>query len=482
MLKIVTLFLLVPAVALATDRPVCPTEPMRIVLTFDDGTKDHLLIAAPELEKRGWRGVFNIVTDKIGLAEKYLNWEDVRELLRRGHEVTTHTVSHPSLVKLLQEGNTNEVRRQLMESRDRIAAQTGFAPRYMCAPYMAQNAATDRLCREAGLRQMNIGRHNFGTKEQDSVIEVLTNAVSKGCKRLDLLHHGVTEGPYGGWSPFRDRASFVRHLDRIAELERRGVVRVTDYDGCQSDCALKAQAWPHHGVVALSFDDRHLQDWEASWPLFARFDATATFCITGAIDTNAVAFARRALENGHEIALHGLKHCDADADVAKIGTAAYWDREMKPQVDACRAADIPVFSFAYPNCRHDVTTDNLFWEHGFTRLRGSIPGVKGPNPHDPKGEKLDQWRPVAEADPFFVPVVEHLTERSISNVVLGEAYHTDIEDILRAIARAGDRAERLSLVSHGIAPGAKGINMKTEWLERILATAGPSGVVIHGLR
>ena len=31
-----------------------------LALTFDDGTLDHLEIAAPELEKRGWRGTFYI--------------------------------------------------------------------------------------------------------------------------------------------------------------------------------------------------------------------------------------------------------------------------------------------------------------------------------------------------------------------------------------------------------------------------------------
>ena len=40
------------------------------------------------LEERGWRGTFNIVTDWIGKNEKFLTWEDVRELIRRGHEVT----------------------------------------------------------------------------------------------------------------------------------------------------------------------------------------------------------------------------------------------------------------------------------------------------------------------------------------------------------------------------------------------------------
>lgn len=38
----------------------------------------------------------------------------------------------------------------------------------------------------------------------------------------------------------------------------------------------------------------------------------------------------------------------------------------------------------------------------------------------------------------------------------------------------------LVLTSHGIAPGAKNINMKTEWLERILATAKECGVAVIG--
>ena len=32
-------------------------EPLKVTLSFDDGTKDHILFAAPELEKRGWKGV-----------------------------------------------------------------------------------------------------------------------------------------------------------------------------------------------------------------------------------------------------------------------------------------------------------------------------------------------------------------------------------------------------------------------------------------
>ena len=64
----------------------------------------------------------------------------------------------------------------------------------------------------------------------------------------------------------------------------------------------------------------------------------------------------------------------------------------------------------------------------------------------------------------------------LDTVIAGESYHTDIEDILACIRRVAERKEVFVLTSHGIRPGAKGINMKTEWLVRILATAKECGV------
>ena len=221
------------------------TLALRVVLTFDDGYRDHALIAVPELEKRGWRGTFNVVTGLVGGGE-YLSWEDVRDLNRRGHEVATHTVGHPNLVALLEEGKTNEVRRQLVESRDQIVARAGFAPRYLCPPFNKRNDVTDRICGEESLCPMRIPRCNFGGRNPKDVRDVVTNALARGVRRLDLLHHGISAADHGGWCPFPDRAAFVRHLDRIAELEREGLIVVTDYEGCASEYPLDSRAWPHH--------------------------------------------------------------------------------------------------------------------------------------------------------------------------------------------------------------------------------------------
>lgn len=221
-------------------------EPMRVVLTFDDGLKDHLLVAAPLLEQHGWRGVFNIVTDTVGMDERHVTWDDIRELIRRGHEITTHTVTHTNLVTLLKSGREDLVHRELAVSRDVIAEKTGFTPLYLCTPYVAQNAETERIAREERLQQMLGCRHNFGAGNEDKVKDVVGQWQQWGRTRLDILHHGIT-AKGGGWRPFKDQAEFARHLDLIAELEKEGKVVVTDYSGFVSDCALKAKAWPHHG-------------------------------------------------------------------------------------------------------------------------------------------------------------------------------------------------------------------------------------------
>ena len=454
--------------------------PLRVALTFDDSLKDHLLIAAPMLEERGWRGTFCIVTDRIGKDDNHLTWDDVRELVRRGHEIATHTKSHPNLVSLLEKGKEEEVRREIRDSADKIAAETGIAPRFLFTPFVSQNETTARICRELGLRQAAGARHNFGSNNCDRVASLVADLRARGVERADILTHGVSAADHGGWCPFADRDSFRKHLDTLAELERRGEIVVTDYDGMLSSCALKAEAWPRHGVLSLSFDDANFDQWEAALPLFAKHDARTTFFVIG---TNRIDFMKKALAAGHEIGIHGLNHRDATPAVEEMGEDAFWKADIAPQLAALRAAGVPVRSYAYPNCRRTDRTDALFLSRGFTCVRGlGAPFPPNPNPHDPKGEKLDQWRPVATADGYFLPAADFLSARLVPNVIMGENYHTDIEDILRAIGRAGERGEALFLVSHGIAPDAKGISMKTEWLERMLSSADGLGVVVRGIR
>ena len=65
-----------------------------IIFTFDDGGVSSYTHIAPMLEAKGWRGVFFIVTSKIGTAG-FLSVDQIQDLHNRGHVIGSHSHTHP---------------------------------------------------------------------------------------------------------------------------------------------------------------------------------------------------------------------------------------------------------------------------------------------------------------------------------------------------------------------------------------------------
>lgn len=61
-----------------------------VSLTYDDGLASQLEIAAPQLERAGFRGTFYLTWDNM--KNRASDWA---KLARRGHELANHSVSHP---------------------------------------------------------------------------------------------------------------------------------------------------------------------------------------------------------------------------------------------------------------------------------------------------------------------------------------------------------------------------------------------------
>ena len=119
----------------------------------------------------------------------------------------------------------------------------------------------------------------------------------------------------------------------------------------------------------------------------------------------------------------------------------------------------------------------LFRAKGFEHVRG---GVKGATPYDPDGVKQADRKPLVTNDAVFFPASDLPNRFRIDTIIVGEAYHTDIDEICACVRRAAERKEVLSITSHDIAPDAKHIHMKTAWLEKILATASECGLAVIG--
>lgn len=71
-----------------------------VVFTFDDGGESFITVAAPILEKYGFKGIFFISTKQIN-TKGFLSTEQIKELDARGHTIGSHTHSHPKNLSLL---------------------------------------------------------------------------------------------------------------------------------------------------------------------------------------------------------------------------------------------------------------------------------------------------------------------------------------------------------------------------------------------
>jgi len=117
-----------------TGRPVglwpadgCAAD--RVVLTFDDGGASALAIA-DGLEAHGWRGHFFITTQRIG-EQGFLGADGVRELAARGHDVGSHSHTHPPYIGRLP---PSAAEREWTESREILTGVLGDAPDTAAVP------------------------------------------------------------------------------------------------------------------------------------------------------------------------------------------------------------------------------------------------------------------------------------------------------------------------------------------------------------
>ncbi len=73
--------------------------------TFDDGYVEQYTLAAPELEKRGFRGTFYINGSKINKDLEHVTdttratWGQLREMSEHGHEIANHGWAHRNFAR-----------------------------------------------------------------------------------------------------------------------------------------------------------------------------------------------------------------------------------------------------------------------------------------------------------------------------------------------------------------------------------------------
>lgn len=118
-----------------------------VVMYFDDGFWDIYLNAYPIFKKYKLPFVLFITTDFINQKPLYLDWEEVKKMTDLA-EIGSHGASHRDFVDLTDE----ELKRELLESSEKIQKETGKIPIALSCPHGKYNQRTKNLVRETGYK------------------------------------------------------------------------------------------------------------------------------------------------------------------------------------------------------------------------------------------------------------------------------------------------------------------------------------------
>ncbi len=116
--------------------PVGFNQPL-VTLTFDDGEEDNVSTMLPILKKYGFKSTQCYATehieggDHVTPEQAAANVQNVKTILADGHELCSHTVTHPFLSQV----SATQLQHELQHSRDYLARTFGRSVPNFASPY-----------------------------------------------------------------------------------------------------------------------------------------------------------------------------------------------------------------------------------------------------------------------------------------------------------------------------------------------------------
>jgi peptidoglycan/xylan/chitin deacetylase (PgdA/CDA1 family) len=129
----------------------------KVVLTFDDGCRNVSENALETLSLHRFHAIQFIVADLIGkrnewdakngdVVEPLMDAAQIREWLSAGHDIGSHSLTHPNLANL----GVAEAREQIFGSKKKLEDLFGIPIRHFCYPHGSWTSQVRELVREAG--------------------------------------------------------------------------------------------------------------------------------------------------------------------------------------------------------------------------------------------------------------------------------------------------------------------------------------------
>jgi peptidoglycan/xylan/chitin deacetylase (PgdA/CDA1 family) len=166
-----------------TRLPPASAARHELALTFDDGPDPEVTPRVLDLlDAHHARATFFCIAEH---AQRHAR--TCREIVRRGHAVESHSLTHRTTFALL---GLRGFRRDIAQAQAILSDVVGRPPRFFRAPAGLRNPLLDPVLHELGLRLASWTRRGFDTRERSParVAERLVHRLAPG--DILLLHDG----------------------------------------------------------------------------------------------------------------------------------------------------------------------------------------------------------------------------------------------------------------------------------------------------
>jgi len=235
---------------------------------------------------------------------------------------------------------------------------------------------------------------------------------------------------------------------------------------------------PTNGVLLITFDDNAVDSWLAATNLFARYAAHASFAVVGSPSGYGSGGSKLlALKSrGHTIGLHTYGHVNTDGYEAN--PKAYFDAQVKPQIDEYAALGHTCTYMAYPNNKHTGLIDDYIRTN--SAIRHFRSGEISTDTASPYWHAAAEGQDLAHNDAVFTPVADLASMTVLNGMGCAAYYNTSIEVVKAGLGRLATNNEVMVLFSHDISASPSNVGMTPTALEAILARAQELGVRVLG--